>query len=201
MKLRKLMTILVASAILTGTLVVSGCDNHSGNEWQRVVCEVSAINQGAPFVSAYMNAGADKISGTEDDYYPIDFAPVTFYARSYNDLIVVPEDGVYSWFHITNYDLIWHPSEDAPDELTDYNVTGGMCDLIVPLREEATVAILLADRGMKEQPWYRDRLFVNGDSYTATAEMIFYGHETGNDQVVALGGGITVTFIGVVIGE
>ena len=82
--------------------------------------------------------------------------------------------------------------------MTDYNVTNGMADLLVPVHMDATFAILIADRGMKEEPWYRDVLFVAGGSYTATCELVFRGHETGNDQIVEVSGGFTVTFFGTV---
>ena len=28
--------------------------------------------------------------------------------------MTIPEDGAYSWFIITSYDLIWHPGRQRP---------------------------------------------------------------------------------------
>jgi len=195
---RKLMTILIAAILLATLAATSGCENHDGNQWQRLVCEVQSINGGLPLVSAYLNAGNDGLVGTEDDFLPIDWVVVTFVARPYNAMIVLPEDGPYSWFHVTNYDLTWLPGPGAPAELTTYNVVNGMCDAIVPVHEEGAVSVLIADRGMKDQPWYVDRLFVNGESYTASCQLTFRGHETGSDELIELIGGFTVTFYGVI---
>ncbi|MFO7652279.1 MAG: hypothetical protein R6X25_00490 [Candidatus Krumholzibacteriia bacterium] len=193
---RRLISALIALGLATGMVALGGCDNHDGNEWQRLVCEVAAINDGTPLVSAYLNVGNDGMAGTDDDFLPIDFATVTFFARPYNSMVYLPDDGPYSWFHVTNYDLIWHPGPGAPAALTDYNVSGGMCDVIVPVGQEASVSILVADRGMKEESWYRDILYVGEGAYTATCELRFRGHETGSDTIVELGGGFTVTFFG-----
>lgn len=195
---RRSLFALVALALAGGIIVSAGCDNHDGNEWQRLVCEVAHINEGAPLVSAYLNVGNDGIQGTEDDFLPIDVVPITFHARPYNDMMIIPEDGPYSWFHVTSYDLIWHPGPGAPAELTEYNVTDGRVDVQVPVHEDATVGLLIADRGMKEEPWYRDLLYLAGGSYTATCELRFRGHESGSDQQVDMSGGFTVTFFGVI---
>jgi hypothetical protein len=184
-----------------GLIALAGCENHDGNEWQRLVCEVAHINEGSPLVSAYLNVGNDGVQGTDDDFLPIDFVPITFHARPYNELIYLPEDGPYSWFHVTNYDLTWIPGPGAPTELTDYNVENGMLDVLVPVHQEAMVSVLIADRGMKEEPWYRDVLFLGGGSYTATCQLRFRGHETGNDETVELVGGFTVTFFGIVTNQ
>jgi hypothetical protein len=58
-------------------LVCGGCENHDGNHWQRVVCEVQSVNAGQPLVSAFLNAGSDGVVGTADDFVPIDSVPVS----------------------------------------------------------------------------------------------------------------------------
>ena len=198
MKRRNLIMFLFVALIAT---LFAGCSNHDGNEWQRLVCEVETINNGTPLISAYLDVGADKEAGTEDDVFPIDWVPVEFYARPYSSAIVLPEDGVSSWFHITNYDIIWHPGPNAPAELTNYNVTNAFCEALVPVNDHGLVNILIADRVMKEEPWYRSLYDNPGTSFTAACEMRFHGHETGNSQIITLDGGFMVTFYGAVASD
>ncbi len=200
MKTRLALTILAVILTLTA---LTGCSTDN-NERQRLVCEVASVNNGAPLISAYLNSGSDKIVGTEDDFYPIDSVPVTFQARALNSQMVLPENGTYSWFHITRYDLTWHPGPNAPAELTDFDVQGGLVDVLVPVDDVAVTSILVADRGMKEQPWFR-QLFddlVDPDtppsSFNAFLEFTFYGHETGSEHEVELTGGLSVNFYGAI---
>ena len=195
MKRRNLIIML---ALVTIAALLAGCSNNDENEWKRLVCEVSSINNGTPLLSAYLYVGADKEAGTEDDIFPIDWVPVSFYARPYSSAIVLPEDGVSSWFHVTGYDLTWHPGASAPAELTDYNVTNGLCEALVPVNDHGLVNILIADRVMKEEPWFQDLILNPGLSYTAACDIKFYGHETGNTEVVTVEGGFMVTFYGAV---
>ncbi len=52
---------------------------------------------------------------------------------------------------------------------------------------------------MKEEPWFRALYYTNpGSSFTAAAQLTFYGHETGNSETVSLSGGLMVTFYGAV---
>ncbi len=198
MKRRNLIFALTMAALVA---ILAGCSNHDGNEWQRLVCEVETINNGTPLLSAYLDVGSDGEAGTADDTYPIDWVPVMFYARPYSDAIVLPENGISSWFHVTNYDLIWHPGPAAPPEMTDYNVTNGMIEALIPVNDHGSVHVLIADRVMKEEPWYRS-LFENpGSSFTAACELRFHGHETGNSEVVTIEGGFMVTFYGATAGD
>lgn len=194
---------MILLAVATLLTFVAGCSTDN-NESQRLVCEVSSVNAGTPLVSAYLNSGNDKIVGTDDDFLPIDWVPVLFKARPLNSQMLLPDNGTYSWFHITAYDLIWHPGPTAPAELTDYNVSRGLIDLIVPVNDEAVVNVLVADRGMKEEPWFR-QLFddfvdpnVTSSSFTAFLELRFYGHESGSEHEVMVPGGLAVTFYGAV---
>lgn len=188
----------IMMAVATMAALLAGCSNHDGNEWKRLVCEVESINAGTPLLSAYLNVGADKIAGTDDDTFPIDWVPVSFYARPYSSAIVLPEDGVSSWFHVTNYDLIWHPGPNAPAEMTDYNVSNGFCEVRIPVNDHGQVSILIADRVMKEEPWYRELYTTPGHSFTAACELRFRGHETGNSEIVTIESGFMVTFYGAV---
>lgn len=207
MKSSVLLTML---ALTAGLPVLTGCDGDN-NELQRLVCEVQSVNAGAPLVSAYLNSGNDKIIGSDDDFLPIDWVPVVFRARAYNSNMVIPENGTYSWFHVTGYDLIWHPGSGASEEaiagLQEYNVYGGMADAIVPVNDEGVVSILVADRVMKEEPWYRalyedliDPLATDS-SFSAFLEFRFYGHESGSETQVMIPAGMAVTFYGVVASE
>lgn len=190
-----LTALLLGLAALAG---LAGC-TKDGNEWQRLVCEVQAINGGAPLVSAYLDAGSDKIAFTDDDVLPIDIVPVTFHARPYNSSITSVEDFPYSYFHITGYDLIWHPLTPGSEQLESYNVTNASTDILVPVNEEASGAVLIADRYMKDQPWFAALALGAQQSFTATCELRFHGHETGSDDQIDVVGSFMVTFVGVVV--
>lgn len=184
---------LAAVAVLA---MLAGC-SEDGNEWQRLVCEVQSVNTGNPLVSAYLDAGNDRQEGTNDDYLPIDVVPVVFHARPYSSAITLPEDGPNSYFDIVAYDLTWNPGPTCPEELADYNVVNAPCYARVPVYDEASVGILIADRGMKEQSWYYELYEDRGLSFNATAELTFYGHESGSDELIAIPAGLQVTFYGV----
>ncbi len=193
---------LFVTMIMTAfVLPLTGCSNHDGNEWQRLVCEVENVNGGVPLVSAYIDVGSDGMVGGDDDTFPIDFVPVMFRSRPYSSTISLPEDGVSSWFHITGYDLTWIPGPNAPEELTDYNVSNGLCDTIIPVHDEGIVSILVADREMKNQEWYRDLNEVPDTYYTAACQLVFKGHESGSSKIVEIPAGLMVTFIGAVVSD
>ena len=180
-------------------VLAAGCANPDGSEWQRLVCEVESVNAGNPLVCGYLDAGADRIEGTTDDYLPIDIVPVVFHARPYSDAVNLPEDAPHSYFDIVAYDLTWIPGPGAPDELLDYNVVGAPCAARIPVNEEAGVAILIADRGMKEQDWFYELFEDRTLSYGATAELVFYGHESGSDEEIEIRTGLQVSFYGVIV--
>jgi hypothetical protein len=184
--------------ILCGLLVCGGCENHDGNEWQRLVCEAQSVNGGNPLVSAFVNAGSDKIEGTDDDFQPIDSVPVVFYARPYGSTITLPEDGAYSWFHITSYDLTWETEPGAPD-LSAHDVEGGLADAMVPVHEEAATSVLISGSDMKNSGWFVD--LYNGDipEFQANARLTFYGTESGSDEEITVEAGLRVHFIGVLV--
>lgn len=193
MKTRVFILTLITTWIL---VAISGCANHDGNEWERLVCEVEQINGGAPLLSAYADVGNDQVAGTADDVLTVDWVPVVFRARPYSYTMVLPEDAPQSSFQVTSYDLTWHPIANAPAELTDHNITGGLIDALVPNGEDAFVSVLIADRVLKEEPWFRDLINFPGYSFTANCELTFYGHESGNSREVAISGGFMVTFFG-----
>ncbi len=195
---RAFLTTLILTAVVFSFL---GCSNTDENEWQRLVCEVQTVNGGAPLVSAYIDVGGDGVVGGDDDTFPIDIIQVMFRSRPYSSAIVLPEDGANSWFHITSYDIIWHPGISAPADIVNNNITNGFCDAIVPVHDEAGVSILIADRAMKEAQWYRNLNEIPNTYYTAACELIFKGHESGSTKIVEIPAGLMVTFVGAVASD
>ncbi len=198
MKSRAMHSAIGGLLILCGLLVSGGCENHDGNEWQRVVCEVQQVNAGNPLVSAYLNAGSDKIVGTDDDFQPIDNVQVIFHARPYGSTITLPEDGAHSWFHITRYDLVWETGPGAPD-LSAHDVTGGYTEAMVPVYEEAAASVLVAGSDMKNSSWFVDLYTGDLPEFQANARITFYGTESGSDEEIAVEAGLRVHFIGVLV--
>ena len=194
MKSRAIFLAFISTLIL---VTATGC-SQDGNEWERLVCEVESVNSGSPLLSAYADIGSDKIGGTEDDILTVDWVPVVFRARPYSSTMYLPEDGVQSWFHVTSYDLTWQPIGAAPAELADHNIVGGMCDAIVPNGEDAIVSVLIADRVLKEEPWFVDLTTIANYSFTANCQLTFHGHESGNSREVSIPAGFMVTFFGYV---
>jgi hypothetical protein len=191
---RALITI---TALVMGLVALTGCSDNS-NELNRLVCEVESVNGGVPLVSAAVNVGGDGISGTADDYVPIDVVPVVFRARAYNSSMNIPEDGTYSSFIVTGYDIIWSSSDpNAPAELSDFNLTGGAVSAKVPVDDEAFVSVLVASAEMKNTTWFQ--AILNGaPAFTAQANIIFKGHVSATDHEIEIPAYLTVNFIGAV---
>lgn len=186
----------VALLALTGTVVLlAGC-SQDGNEFQRLVCEVSQMNAGAPVVSGFLDVGSDKEAGTPDDTFPIDFVSVKFHARPYNEVATLPEGSPYSHFHVTSYDLTWVPLTADGDSLRNYNQVDARTDVLVPVNDDAVVTILLADRHMKDRPWFAELYVGSRPSFTAIAEFRFRGHETGSETEIEIPASLMVTFVG-----
>ena len=82
--------------------------------------------------------------------------------------------------------------------MTDYNVSDGLLEARIPVNDHGSVSVLIADRVMKEEPWYRALYDTPGLSFTAACELRFHGHETGNSEIVTIEGGFMVTFVGAV---
>jgi hypothetical protein len=198
-KLRRMHLAPAALAAMMGVLLFCGGCENSGNEFQRLVCEVSQINEGVPLVSGYLNAGPDRIVGTVDDFFPIDYAEIIFHARPYSSLVTMVEDGPHSYFHVTSYDLIWHPLSPGSEPLVNYGITGAGVDVLVPVYEDAAVSILIADRYMKEQSFFSDLFFGTQIPFTARCELRFHGHETGSQDEVVVPASFMVSCVGVVI--
>ena len=199
------LALLLVLVIAAMSITLGGCSN-SNNERQRLVCEVANVNGGIGLVSAYLDIG--KPTNPDDDVNPIDFVSVTFHARPYNSLITLPEDSPFSYFHITSYDVAWQPIAGDSESLdllqTHGDFEGALCDLRVPVYNDATVSVLVADRRMKDMPWFYELYNAYNptrESFTAACELTFYGHESGNENDVTIKAGLTVTFVGVVAGD
>lgn len=188
------MTIVVLLAAL-----FSGCSDDS-SELQRVVCEVQAVNAGAPLISAYVVDGGDGVIGgpDPDDLYTIDAVMVNFRARPYSRAVMtIPTDGTYSSYIITGYNLTWSPGPNAPAglDLTPYNVSNAPLYVQVPIMDEAVSSVLVVDRSLKEAvatvlglPWNFDQ------DFSAIARLQFIGHDSGSSHESVIETGLYVNF-------
>ena len=186
-------------ALAIGLAALAGCSDNS-NGLQSLVCEVSSVNDGAPLISAALNYGNDRVPGGGDDYVPIDFVNVIFRARALNSNMNIPDDGTYSSFIITGYDLVWVSTDpNAPAELTENNITGGMASAKVPIDDDAVIAVLVGPLEMKGTTWFQNILDGSASSFTATAQFTFRGHVSSTDHEVLVPAGLMVNFIGAVV--
>lgn len=188
MNARVIITMLALGAVLAA---VSGCETDN-NERQAVVCEVELTNGGAPIISAALNTGSNP-ADPSDDFVPIDMATFTFRARPYLSRTLTDTEGPYAWFHVTGYDLVWTPLNGAPAEISDYNMTGGGMDLVVPMDDETMHAIVIVDPAMKQEPWFPQP--AGSTIFTARLQINFRGHASGSEHEVVVPASLTVTFI------
>ena len=183
---------------LAAVALLSGCADPEGSDFQRLVCEVADVNSGAPLIAAYQKI----ISEDDPPVFPIDFATISFRARPYSSYTTILENGPYSYFHITEYDLEWDSFQTQGDEVEDYPIYGGGVDLLVPVNETAEVAILIASRYLKDQTFIAELAAGTRESFTARANLTFRGYETGNeyqlDNPVEIHASLMVHFIGTI---
>ncbi len=196
----RVLTATIALAI-AATLIV-GCSNNDESEWQRIVCEVQAVNGGVPLVSAYVVDGGDGIIGgaEPDDSYPNDIVSVLFEARPYSlSTMTIPEGDAYSSFIITGYNLTWHPGPNTPAglDLSPFNLVNQPFYLQVPIGGEAEGAVLVANRELKEAVLNA----VGGvaawgfeDDFNASLELGFIGHDSGSEHEVTVPAGLLTNF-------
>jgi len=189
-------------ALAIGLAALTGCSDNS-NELQSLVCEVQSVNDGAPLISAALNYGNDRVEGGGDDFVPIDFVMVAFRARALNSNMTIPDDGTYSSFIITGYDLAWASADtNAPANLAYHNINGGVASARVPIDDDAVVTVLVAPMEMKGATWFQNILA--GDvpgalPFTATAQITFKGHVSSTDHEVLIPASLMVNFIGAVV--
>ncbi len=182
------LTLLVT--LLVGLIALTGCSTDN-NEHQRLVTEADLLNGGSPLIVAGVNLNGTP-ADPADDFVPIEFLMIEFSARALNNNMVIPENGTYSTFNITHYDLVWIPGPGAPAALTSYNVTGASLTVSVPVNDRAEASILVGDIAMKGEAWFP------GSAFTANLELTFYGHESSSEYEVAIHAGTTVQFIATV---
>jgi len=195
----KIRVLTTAAALALTLVLLAGCSDQDTNEFNRVVCSAELVNDGTPIVSAYIDWGGDGAPGGIDDTYPIDFMNVVFRARPFSlSTMTIPEDDAYSWFQITRFDLVWRPGPNAPAALSNYNIEGGGFELLVPIGEEASSVVLVVGRPLKEA--LTAGLVGNGAAdFTATAELRFWGHDSGSRHEVAVPASIFVYFTGAIV--
>jgi hypothetical protein len=195
-------------ALILSLVVVSGCSNDNYSEYQRVVCEVELVNDGAPLVAAFVEDGGDgfigidPVSGTSDDVFPFHSVPVMFRARPYSaTTMVVPEDDVYSSFIITGYNLTWQPSPAVPAglDLSQFDVRNAAYYLQVPVYEDAAAALMISDRALQDAIFNAQGAtwpagWSPGNDFTAIASLEFLGHASGTKNQVVIPAGVHVTF-------
>ncbi|MDX2475551.1 MAG: hypothetical protein QNL91_17815 [Candidatus Krumholzibacteria bacterium] len=177
------------AALMLGLFVLTGCSTDN-NEHQRLVAEADLVNGGTPLVVAALNTNGTPV--VDDDFVPIEFLNVLFSARPLNDTMVIPENGTFSTFNITHYDLVWVPSANAPAALTDYNVSRGNLSVSIPINDEVAASVLVGNLSMKAEAWFP------GSPFIADLQVTFYGHESGSEHEVAVHAGTTVQFVAVV---
>ena len=195
MNSRALITLMT---LVLGLAALTGCSDNS-NELQNLVCEVESVNDGSPLIMAALNIGTDGLPNTADDFVPIDYVPVIFRARALNSNVHIPDGGTYSSFIITGYDLAWTSVDpNAPAELADYNITGGLASAQVQIDEDAIMAVLVGPLEMKGAPWFQDILNGVADPFTARADITFKGHVSSTDHEVTIPAGLMVNVIGTV---
>ena len=181
--------LILIAALMLGLFVLTGCSTDN-NERQRLVTEADLVNGGSPTVVAALNTNGTPV--VDDDFVPIEFLSVMFSARPLNDTMVIPENGTYSTFNVTSYDLAWVPGTNAPAALTDYNVTRGNLTVSIPVNEEVAASVLIGNLSMKTEAWFP------GNPFTADLMVTFYGHESGSEHEVAFTAGTTVQFVATV---
>lgn len=181
-------------AFLAIALLTTGCSMNNNNEWQTVVCSVQKINDGAPVISAAVNAGDP--ANPDDDYVPLDLIKVLFWARPYSAASTINSEGAYSSFIITGYSAVWTPGPNAPPELTTYNVPRSNLSARVPINDEIEVAFMLCPQEIKQEAWYPAP--GSATVYTANLALTFYGHAEGSEHEIEVPAGTTVTFLGAI---
>ncbi len=184
--------LILMAALLLAMLALSGCSTDN-NEHQRLVAEADLVNAGAPVTVAFQNDNGTA-GDFSDDFTPIEFVSVLFTVRPLNSTMVIPEDGTYSTFNVTHYDLVWS-SNDPTVPLSDYNVSRGNITVTIPVDDEVVAAVLVGNLAMKTETWFPGN---GGTPFTAELEIIFYGHESSSEHEVAVRAGTTVQFLGLI---
>lgn len=185
--------VLIAAAFVLLVLVpLMGCSDNS-SERQRVVCEVMTVNGGSPLLTAYR-----EMDQSGNIFYTVDAVPIIFHARPYDQTtMTIPTDGAYSSFIITGYNLTWHADAAAPAglDLSPYNLRNAPFYVQVPIEDDASSAIMVADRVIKQAvadalggAWGVD------EDFNAFLEIEFIGHASGDEHETTIPAGLYVSF-------
>lgn len=195
--MKRFLTVAVLFALLPQ---LAACDED--NERARSSVEISRVNEGGVFVCGMLDAGADNIAGTADDFVPAGHITVAVKNRPYNPFIQAPDYGPYGHFHITRVRVTW--SEAGPstpiDELDPFEYAADY-DIVVPTDSEVEFNVMLVPFYMKDSPYFAGLLSGANPSFTAQANIALTGHDTGSDSEVTLRGSCIVEFIPVVAGD
>ncbi len=176
------------AALLMGLFVLTGCSTDN-NEHQRLVAEADLVNGGSPLILAANNTNGTP--ATDDDFVPIEFLNVMFSARPLNDTMIITENGTYSTFNVTHYDLVWVPGTNAPAALTNYNVSRGNLSVSIPVNDEVAASVLVGNLSMKSEAWFQG----TDNPFVADLQVTFYGHDSGSEHEVAVHASTTVQFV------
>ena len=187
----------ILTVVSLALLVFSGCsDNGIG----RSVLEVTAVNEGAPFVDGQLNYGGDGAPGGGDDYVPAGHCLVRVRNRAYNDFMSTTADRPFGAFVIDRVAISWEPlvAGTAADQLPAFNRTYDFGS-VIPRGEEVEFNVMLVTFEMKTQPFLQG-LLTGDPPFVAQARVTFTGHDSGatstfyDFQTV-----IPVEFIGVIV--
>jgi len=187
----------ILTVVSLALLVFSGC---SDDGLGRSVMEVTAVNEGAPFVDGQLNYGGDGMAGGGDDYVPAGHCLVRVRNRAYNDFMSTTADKPFGAFVIDRVAVSWEPlvAGTAADLLPGFNRTYDF-GAVIPRGEEIEFNVMLVTFEMKAQSPFID-LLSGSQPLVAQARVTFTGHDSGatgtfyDFQTV-----IPVEFIGVIV--
>jgi len=195
--LKRFLTVAALFALLPQ---LAACDED--NERTRSAVEISRVNSGGVFVCGMLDAGADNIAGTADDFVPAGHVPVVVKNRPYNPFIQAPDYAPFGHFHITRVRVTWDDTGPSTPmaELTPFEYAADY-DIVVPTDPEVEFNVMLVPFYMKDSPYFIGLLNGANPSFTAQANIALTGHDSGSDSEVTLRGSVIVEFIPVIAGD
>lgn len=171
---------MVSVAILIVLLAMGiACENNEP-EQHRSVVTVSSLNDGTPLVSDVANGAS----------ITADVVPVEFYNRPYNGIIITNPDAPHGDFLITRYRIDWTSPNGGPvlppyETATSISVASGTVD---------GGHILLVTYGNKANPPLSSIVGTTTE-LQMTANITFFGHETGTTRETPVQASIGVLFV------
>ncbi len=196
----------ILALALSVTPLLTSCEENS--ERQRSAVEIAFVAEGGVYVAGMLDAGADRIVGTSDDFTPAGHVAITVNNRSYNQFISAPDTGPFSHFHVTDVAVEWRSTGASPlSELAPFNYAGGY-DVTIPQGEQITFNVMVVPFNMKQSTYFQDLLgtALSGPAYSpqvpsfsASAHVTLTGHESGSTREYEVEGSVIVEFIGVIV--